>query len=117
MSAQLINGKVIAEQILSQLKARIDERISQGKRAPTLAVILVGADPASSIYVRNKRLACEKVGIRSLSYDLPPTTTQTELFALIDELNADDSVDGILVQSPLPAEIDEKLIIEAISAE
>lgn len=117
MSAQLINGKVIAEQMLTHLKARIDVRISQGKRAPTLAVILVGADPASSIYVRNKRLACEKVGIRSLSYDLPPSTTQTELFALIDELNADDSVDGILVQSPLPSEIDEKLIIEAISAE
>lgn len=117
MSAQLINGKVIAEQLLSHLKARIDERISQGKRAPTLAVILVGADPASSIYVRNKRLACEKVGIRSLSYDLPLSTTQAELFALIDELNADNSVDGILVQSPLPSEIDEKLIIEAISAE
>lgn len=117
MSAQLINGKLIAEQMLTQLKAQIDVRVSEGKRAPTLAVILVGADPASSIYVRNKRLACEKVGIRSLSYDLPPTTTQAELFALIDELNADDAVDGILVQSPLPAEIDEKLIIEAISAE
>lgn len=116
MSAQLINGKVIAEQMLAHLKAQIDERISQEKRAPTLAVILVGADPASSIYVRNKRLACEKVGIRSLSYDLPASTTEVELFALIDELNADGTVDGILVQSPLPPQIDEKRIIEAISA-
>jgi len=117
MSAQIINGKAIAEQMLAQLKLRVDARASQGKRAPSLAVILVGADPASAIYVRNKRLACEKVGIRSISYDLPASTTETELFALIDELNADASVDGILVQAPLPPQIDEKRIIEAISAE
>ena len=117
MSAQIINGKAIAEQMLAQLKSRVDERTSQGKRAPSLAVILVGADPASAIYVRNKRLACEKVGIRSISYDLPASTTETELFALIDELNADAAIDGILVQAPLPPQIDEKRIIEAISAE
>lgn len=117
MSAQIINGKAIAEQMLTQLKLQVDARISQGKRAPSLAVILVGADPASAIYVRNKRLACEKVGIRSISYDLPASTTETELFALIDELNADTSVDGILVQAPLPPQIDEKRIIEAICAE
>lgn len=117
MSAQIINGKAIAEQMLAQLRLQVDARISQGRRAPSLAVILVGADPASAIYVRNKRLACEKVGIRSISYDLPASTTETELFALIDELNADASVDGILVQAPLPPQIDEKRIIEAISAE
>lgn len=116
MSAQIISGKLIAEQMLARLKTEIDARILQGYRAPTLAVILVGADPASAIYVRNKRLACEKVGIRSLSYDLPASTSETELFALIDQLNADNTVDGILVQAPLPAQIDEKRIIEAISA-
>lgn len=116
MSAQIISGKLIAEQMLARLKTEIGARILQGYRAPTLAVILVGADPASAIYVRNKRLACEKVGIRSLSYDLPASTSETELFALIDQLNTDDTVDGILVQAPLPAQIDEKRIIEAISA-
>lgn len=117
MSAQIINGKATAEQMLAHLKLQIDERISQGKRAPSLAVILVGVDPASAIYVRNKRLACDKVGIRSISYDLPASTTEAELFALIDKLNADTTVDGILVQSPLPPQIDEKRIIEAISAD
>lgn len=117
MSAQIINGKATAEQMLALLKGRIDERLSQGKRAPSLAVILVGADPASAIYVRNKRMACEKVGIRSISHDLPASTTESELFALIDALNADDSVDGILVQAPLPPQIDEKRIIEAIRAD
>lgn len=116
MSAQIIHGKIIAEQMLARLKTEIDKRILQGHRAPTLAVILVGADPASAIYVRNKRLACEKVGIRSLSYDLPASTSEAELFTLIDQLNTDDTVDGILVQAPLPAQIDEKRIIEAISA-
>ena len=116
MSAQIISGKLIAEQMLARLKTEIDARILQGYRAPTLAVILVGADPASAIYVRNKRLACEKVGIRSLSYDLPASTSETELFALIDQLNTDDTVDGILVQAPLPEQIDDKRIIEAISA-
>lgn len=117
MSAQIINGKSIAEQVLARLKSQVEKRISQGKRVPSLAVILVGADPASAIYVRNKRLACEKTGIRSISYDLPVTTTEAELFALIDELNADNSVDGILVQAPLPPQMDEKRIIEAISAD
>lgn len=117
MSAQIINGKATADQMLTLLKGRIDERLSQGKRAPSLAVILVGADPASAIYVRNKRMACEKVSIRSISHDLPASTTESELFALIDALNADDTVDGILVQAPLPPQIDEKRIIEAIRAD
>ena len=117
MSANIISGKRIAEEMLAQLKSQIEQRVSQGKRAPTLAVVLVGADPASAIYVRNKRLACEKVGILSVSHNLPDTTSETELFALIDQLNADETVDGILVQSPLPPQIDEKRIIEAIRAD
>jgi methylenetetrahydrofolate dehydrogenase (NADP+)/methenyltetrahydrofolate cyclohydrolase len=117
MSAQIINGKSIAESMLMEIKERINIRLAENKRAPGLAVILLGGDPASNIYVRNKRTACEKVGICSIAYDLPDTTTETELFALIQQLNADDSIDGILVQSPLPAHIDEKLIIEHISAD
>lgn len=117
MSAQIINGKAIAEEMLNSIKARIDQRLSNGKRAPALAVILIGGDPASSIYVRNKRLACEKVGIRSIAYDLPASTSADELFKLIDDLNHDEAIDGILVQSPLPAHVDEKLIIEHISAQ
>ena len=116
MSAQIISGKAIAENMLNSIKSRIDQLVSAGKRAPSLAVILVGADPASSIYVRNKRLACEKVGIHSIAYDLSPDIKEAELFALIQKLNDDDSIDGILVQSPLPSHIDEKLIIEHISA-
>jgi methylenetetrahydrofolate dehydrogenase (NADP+)/methenyltetrahydrofolate cyclohydrolase len=116
MSAQIISGKAIAEDMLNSIKSRIDQRLSAGKRAPSLAVILVGGDPASSIYVRNKRLAGEKVGIKSIAYDLAADTQESELFALIQKLNDDDTVDGVLVQSPLPPQIDEKLIIEQISA-
>lgn len=116
MSAQIISGKAIAEDMLNGIKSRISKRLSAGKRAPSLAVILVGGDPASSIYVRNKRLACEKVGIKSIAYDLASDIKESELFALIQKLNDDDTVDGILVQSPLPPQIDEKLIIEHISA-
>lgn len=115
MTAQIIDGKTIAQETLNQVKAKIDARLTQGKRSPCLAVILIGADPASAIYVKNKRMACEKVGVRSLAYDMPSDTTQDKLFALIDELNNTAEVDGILVQSPLPTHIDEKAIIERIS--
>lgn len=115
MTAQIISGKQIAENLLDSIKQRISLRLQNGKRAPGLAVILIGADPASSIYVRNKRLACEKVGIHSVAYDLPVSTTQAELLALIDQLNADESIDGILVQAPLPAHISDEMVIEAIS--
>lgn len=115
MSAQIINGKAIADTMLAEIKRRVDERLSAGKRAPALAVILIGDDPASSIYVRNKRLAGDKVGIRSITYNLPSTTSEAELMELVGKLNADDEIDGILVQSPLPAQIDEKLVIEQIS--
>jgi methylenetetrahydrofolate dehydrogenase (NADP+)/methenyltetrahydrofolate cyclohydrolase len=117
MSAQIINGKAIAESTLDEIKSRVDIRLAAGKRAPALAVILVGEDPASAIYVRNKRLACEKVGIRSIAHNPPTSITENELIALINELNADSTVDGILVQSPLPSHISEKLVIEHISAD
>ena len=115
MTAQIINGKAIAESLLNSIKDRIDARLQAGKRAPGLAVILIGGDPASSIYVRNKRLACEKTGIRSVAYDLPDTTTEAELLSLIAQLNNDDTIDGILVQAPLPPQIKDEHVIEAIS--
>jgi methylenetetrahydrofolate dehydrogenase (NADP+) / methenyltetrahydrofolate cyclohydrolase len=114
MSAQIINGKAIADNMLNEIKTRIENRVALGMRAPTLAVILVGADPASSIYVRNKRLACERVGIRSIAYDLPTSTTEADLLALIDLLNKDSEVDGILVQAPLPVQIQDENVIEKI---
>lgn len=115
MTAQIIDGKAIAENLLTSIKQRINQRLQANKRAPGLAVILVGADPASAIYVRNKRLACEKVGVRSVAYDLPATTTEAELLVLIEQLNQDSTIDGILVQSPLPAQIKDEHIIERIS--
>ena len=115
MTAQIINGKAIAENLLNSIKDRINARLLANKRAPGLAVILIGGDPASSIYVRNKRLACEKTGIRSVAYDLPETTSEAELLALIEQLNNDGTIDGILVQAPLPPQIKDEHVIEAIS--
>ncbi len=115
MTAQIINGKAIADNLLDSIKERINQRLLANKRAPGLAVILLGEDPASAIYVRNKRLACEKVGVRSVAYNLPATTTEQELLALITQLNQDNTIDGILVQSPLPPQIEEEHIIECIS--
>jgi methylenetetrahydrofolate dehydrogenase (NADP+) / methenyltetrahydrofolate cyclohydrolase len=117
MTAQIIDGKAIAADLLSNIKTKIDARVSAGKRAPCLAVVLVGADPASAIYVRNKRKACEKVGIKSIAHDLPASTTEADLLALIDSLNNDTTVDGILVQSPLPSQISEEKLIEHISVD
>jgi methylenetetrahydrofolate dehydrogenase (NADP+) / methenyltetrahydrofolate cyclohydrolase len=117
MTAQIIDGKAIAENLLNNIKAKIDARIAASKRAPCLAVVLVGADPASAIYVRNKRKACEKVGIRSIAHELPASTSEADLLALVDSLNNDNTVDGILVQSPLPPQIDEERLIERISAD
>lgn len=114
MTAQIINGKAISEALLNDIKAKITTRLSTGKRAPCLAVVLVGADPASHIYVRNKRLASEKAGIKSIVHELPATISEVELFALIDNLNNDPNIDGILVQSPLPAQISDEKIIERI---
>jgi methylenetetrahydrofolate dehydrogenase (NADP+)/methenyltetrahydrofolate cyclohydrolase len=115
MTAQIIDGKAIAENLLNSIKERINNRLQANKRAPGLAVILVGTDPASAIYVRNKRLACEKSGIRSVVYDLPTSTTEVDLLALIEQLNQNETIDGILVQSPLPPQIKDENIIERIS--
>ncbi|MBI5462067.1 MAG: bifunctional methylenetetrahydrofolate dehydrogenase/methenyltetrahydrofolate cyclohydrolase FolD [Gammaproteobacteria bacterium] len=114
MTARLIDGKAIAAGIRSEIKAQIEARVARGLRAPGLAVILVGADPASEVYVRNKRKGCEDAGVHSLAHDLPATTSQAELLALIDTLNTDPSIDGILVQLPLPAHIDAETIVESI---
>jgi len=114
MSAQIIDGKAIAQQIRHSVKERVQQRIRKGKRAPGLAVVLVGNDPASEVYVGSKRRACEEVGFISKSYDLPETADQDELFQLINQLNNDNDVDGILVQLPLPAGLDANLIIEHI---
>lgn len=115
MTAQLINGKEIANNLLGELKEEIAERLKTGIRNPALAVILVGNDPASSVYVNNKRKACEKIGIKSLFYDLPASTSQAKLESLVDDLNKDENVDGILVQSPLPDHLDEDRILHLIS--
>ena len=114
MTAQLIDGKAIAQQIRTSVKERVAKRISDGKRAPGLAVVLVGSDPASQVYVGSKRKACEEVGFISKSYDLPADTSETKLLSLIDELNNDDQVDGILVQLPLPEGLNANLVIEHI---
>lgn len=114
MTARLIDGKALADSLLKDIKNQVDARLASGQRAPGLAVILLGDDPASSIYVRNKRLACEKSGVISISHDLPATTSQADLLALIDRLNQDATVDGILVQAPLPAHIDAESVVERI---
>ncbi len=114
MSATIIDGKAIAAEIRAAVKQRVAERRRQGLRPPGLAVILVGEDPASQVYVANKRRACEAAGLLSRSYDLPADIDQAALLALIDELNADAAVDGILVQLPLPDHIDTETVIERI---
>lgn len=114
MAAQLIDGKAIAERVRQQVGRQVDARRNAGERIPGLAVVLVGEDPASEVYVRNKHLACEKAGITSTQHRLSADTTQVELEALVDTLNADDSIDGILVQLPLPAHLDSRPILERI---
>ena len=111
---QIIDGKAISTALKEELKVKVDALKAQGVE-PCLAVILVGEDPASTVYVNNKKKACEFIGIKSLSYELPESTTQDELLALIDKLNADDGVNGILVQLPLPKHINEDAVIQAIS--
>lgn len=114
MPAQIIDGKQIAADLHETIKQRVQQRLDAGKKAPGLAVVLIGEDPASQVYVRNKRLACEKTGIISRAYDLPASTTQQALNDLIDELNEDDDIHGILVQFPLPDNLDESAVIERI---
>jgi methylenetetrahydrofolate dehydrogenase (NADP+)/methenyltetrahydrofolate cyclohydrolase len=113
-SARIIDGKAIAAEVRRDVRRASDRLAERGLRRPGLAVILVGDDPASQIYVRNKRMACDECGLVSVSHDLPHSTTQTELLSLLERLNGDDSIDGILVQVPLPDHIDERVVIEAI---
>lgn len=114
MAAQLINGKEVSQQLLADLAQKVEQRKNKGLRAPCLAVVLVGADPASQVYVRNKKTACAKVGFESRAYELPENTPQEELLALVDKLNADEGVDGILVQLPLPPHINGQAVLERI---
>lgn len=114
MTAHIIDGKQIAAELLKNLKNRVDTRLANGLRKPGLAVILVGSDPASEVYVRNKRKGCDDAGIESLAYDLPEDTSEQKLLDLIDALNTNDTVDGILVQLPLPSHINTEIVIERI---
>ena len=111
----ILDGKALSEKIRGEIAQEVNDYLSKGFRPPTLAVLLIGEDPASQVYVSNKEKACQKVGIRSLSYRLPYNTTTQELLELIAQLNADEEVDGILVQLPLPSHINQQEIILAIS--
>ncbi len=115
MKHSVIDGKAIAAEIRNNIRAKIDQRSGNNQRKPGLAVVFVGSDPASQIYVGNKRKACDEIGIISHSHDLPDSTTQDQLLALIDQLNQDNLVDGILVQLPLPSHIQSSTIIERIA--
>ncbi|MFG1175133.1 bifunctional methylenetetrahydrofolate dehydrogenase/methenyltetrahydrofolate cyclohydrolase FolD [Erwiniaceae bacterium CAU 1747] len=115
MVAKIIDGKTIAQQVRQEVAEKVQQRLAAGKRAPGLAVVLVGENPASQIYVGSKRRACEEVGFLSRSYDLPATTSEAELLDLITKLNHDPAIDGILVQLPLPAGIDNVKVLEHIS--
>lgn len=112
--AKIIDGKAISAAIKEEIKEKVSQLNAEGKEV-TLAVVQVGNDPASTVYVRNKKRGCEYVGIRSLSYELPEETTEEELLQLIAELNQKEEVNGILVQLPLPSHIDEDKVIQAIS--
>ncbi|MCX7989318.1 MAG: bifunctional methylenetetrahydrofolate dehydrogenase/methenyltetrahydrofolate cyclohydrolase FolD [Aquificaceae bacterium] len=111
----LLDGRSLSEKLRSEIKQEVERYVKLGLRPPTLAVVLVGDDPASQVYVANKRRACEKVGIRSIVYRLPVNTTTEELLELIAQLNAEDGVDGILLQLPLPPQINQQEVIPAIS--
>ena len=114
MTAKIIDGSAIASELKLQIKSKVETRRANGLRAPGLAVILVGSDPASGVYVNRKRQSCDEVGFYSKAYDLPESTSQAELNALVDRLNEDDAIDGILVQLPLPSHLDDKEIIDRI---
>jgi len=115
MSARILDGKMVAAELRSQVQQRVAARLQAGQHRPGLAVVLVGENPASRVYVRNKQRACEQVGVQSERVSLPSSATQLELLSLIDQLNAREDVDGILVQLPLPDQIDPDAVTERIS--
>lgn len=114
MTARILDGKALAGQLRADIRVQVDARLRSGMKAPGLAVLLVGSDPASQIYVGSKRKACTEVGFLSRAYDLPYSIAQAELLALVDRLNDDPDIHGILVQLPLPPHIDPETIIERI---
>jgi len=114
MTAKIIDGKQIANETILEVKETISKATMKGEKPPGLAVIQVGEDSASKIYIRNKRIACSKVGIKSFNYDLPEQTSEKELIKLVVSLNSNPEVNGILVQLPLPPQINETIIIETI---
>jgi methylenetetrahydrofolate dehydrogenase (NADP+)/methenyltetrahydrofolate cyclohydrolase len=114
MSAQILDGKAIAADIRQTIKLKVSEMTAAGHRPPGLAVVLVGEDPASQVYVRNKQRSCEEVGFLSELHKLSPEISEAELLGLIDELNHRDEIDGILVQLPLPGQINEESVIESV---
>jgi len=117
MTAQLMLGKPVAQAVLEKVRMRISTRNEKGLTSPGLAVVLVGNDAASAVYVKHKRRACEKVGIKSFAYDLDENTSEHELLDLIKDLNQDQKVHGILVQLPLPGKLNAKKILDAIKPE
>lgn len=114
MTAQILDGKAISAEIQQHVRAQVEARVAQGLRRPGLAVVLVGNNPASEVYVRNKQRACDNAGLLSKKVALEDTASQDELLALVDQLNADPEIDGILVQLPLPAHMDADAVIERI---
>jgi methylenetetrahydrofolate dehydrogenase (NADP+) / methenyltetrahydrofolate cyclohydrolase len=114
-TARLIDGKLIAATVLQQVRQSIADLLALGARRPGLAVVLVGSDPASQIYVRNKRRACDEAGLLSVAHDLPASTTEAQLLALVNQLNADPTIDGILIQLPLPPHIHPRSVLDAIA--
>lgn len=114
VTAKLINGRAIADSVLSEVETAVQSRLANGQRPPGLAVILVGDDPASQTYVSSKRRTCAKLGLHSQAFDLPADASQADLLALVDQCNADASIDGILVQLPLPPHMDTTSVIERI---
>lgn len=117
MTASDLDGKAIAENVRSQVKESVAARIAEGKIAPGLATILVGENPASQIFVRSRHRACQEAGIISTGYELPATSTQEEVEALVEKLNEDETVHGILVQLPLPSGFDEEKVLKTVSIE
>jgi methylenetetrahydrofolate dehydrogenase (NADP+)/methenyltetrahydrofolate cyclohydrolase len=112
--ARLIDGKAIARDVKAEVRAAVDALLASGQRRPGLAVVMVGDNPASAVYVRNKRTSCIECGIESVAIDLPHSISEIELLSKIDQLNADDSIDGILVQLPLPEHIRQTEVVERI---